>query len=362
MNAKRGLMRTMSSVIYEEERIDDEVIPLKYSITSYGADYTVDGLVKRISNGDIYVPPFQRRFVWSLKQGSRFIESLLLGLPVPGIFLSKEYDTQKHLVIDGQQRLRTLQNFYDGVWTPTQRVFALKGVQRQFEGVTYKTLKAEDRRRLDDSILHATIVKQDEPSDDNSSVYYIFERLNTGGTFLKPQEIRSCIYHGGFNDLLKELNQNEKWRAIYGKVDERMRDEELILRFFALYFNADKYAKPMKEFLNLYMGRNRDFRMQSKESLTQLFMNSIGAIHTALAKAAFKPEGRFVAAIFDSITVAVARRLEKGKISDYEELRKNYQDVLRNKEYIDASSTHTTDEDKVKTRIMIATKALADIK
>jgi hypothetical protein len=355
-------METMFSVKYEEERIDDEVIPLKYSITSYGADYTVDGLVKRISNGDIYVPPFQRRFVWSLKQGSRFIESLLLGLPVPGIFLAKEYNTQKHLVIDGQQRLRTLQNFYEGVWAPTQRVFALRGVQRQFEGVTYKTLKSEDRRRLDDSILHATIVRQDEPSDDNSSVYYIFERLNTGGTLLKPQEIRSCIYHGEFNDLIKQLNQDEKWRAIYGKVDERMRDEELILRFFALYFKADKYAKPMKEFLNKYMGGNRHFKMQSKETLNQLFINSIGTIYAALGKTAFKPEGRFVAAIFDSVTVAVAKRLEKGKISDYGELRKNYQALLNNKEYIDASSTHTTDEDKVKTRITLATKALADIK
>jgi hypothetical protein len=347
---------------YKIERIEDEVIPYKYSITSYGADYTVDGVVKRISNGDIYIPPFQRHFVWSLKQASRFIESLLLGLPVPGIFLSKEYDTGKHLVIDGQQRLRTLQYFYAGLWEPTKKEFALKGVQPQFDKVTYKTLKLEDRRRLDDSILHATIVKQDEPSDDNSSVYYIFERLNTGGTLLTPQEIRSCIYHGEFNDMLRELNKQQSWRAIYGKRDERMRDEELILRFFALYFNSDKYAKPMKEFLNLYMGKNRHLKSDTSEELTQIFENSVEAVYAALGKSAFKPQGRFVAAVFDSVMIGVARRLSKGPISDYRGLKMKYQVLLRSDEYINAASTHTTDEDNLRKRMTLATETFAGLR
>lgn len=76
----------------------DEIMPFQYSITSYGADYPVDGLVKRMEQGDIYVPAFQRHFVWPLKTSSRFIESLLLGLPVPGIFLSRDEDTKKLLV------------------------------------------------------------------------------------------------------------------------------------------------------------------------------------------------------------------------------------------------------------------------
>jgi len=187
---------------------DVEYIPYQYSITSYGADYTIDGLVRRIQKGDIIVPRFQRSFVWSYLQASRFIESLLLGLPVPGIFFSKEYGSEKLLVIDGQQRLRTLQFFYEGQFKPTGQVFELKGVQPEFEKKTYETLAVEDRRRLDDSVMHATIVKQDKPEEDNSSIYYIFERLNTGGTLLMPQEIRSSIFQGELNDLLKELNQN----------------------------------------------------------------------------------------------------------------------------------------------------------
>ena len=161
----------------EDEKEESlEEVPYQYKITSYGADYPVDGLVKRISDGDIIIPSFQRGYVWSATEASRFVESLLLGLPVPGIFLSKEQDTQQLLVIDGQQRLRTLQYFYDGVFEPTRRRFAITLQDSIFNGATYKTLSADDRRNLDNSIIHATIVKQDEPSDDQSGIYKIFER------------------------------------------------------------------------------------------------------------------------------------------------------------------------------------------
>ena len=89
----------------------DEIIPFQYSITAYGADYPIDGLVKRISDGSIFLPPFQREYIWDRKRASRFVESLLLGLPVPGIFLSREEETNRLLVIDGHQRLRTLEYF-----------------------------------------------------------------------------------------------------------------------------------------------------------------------------------------------------------------------------------------------------------
>ena len=105
-----------------EEEDAQEVAPLRFAISSYGADYTVDGLVKRIREGSVYIPPFQRGFVWDIKDASRFIESLLLGLPVPSIFLAKEPDTGKLLVVDGQQRLLSLRNFYDGIWEPTRSV------------------------------------------------------------------------------------------------------------------------------------------------------------------------------------------------------------------------------------------------
>lgn len=102
-NMYTGISKT-SQVMDRSEREDEGISNAKYLINSYGADYTIDSLVQRINRGDIYVPSFQRSFVWSINQASKFIESLLLGLPVPGIFLSKDVD-RKLVVIDGQQRL-----------------------------------------------------------------------------------------------------------------------------------------------------------------------------------------------------------------------------------------------------------------
>ncbi|MCG8349494.1 MAG: DUF262 domain-containing protein, partial [Chloroflexales bacterium] len=185
----------------EDPRDDDQPIPFRYSISSYGADYDVDGLVRRLKRGDVVVPDFQRQYVWTLTRASRFIESLLLGLPVPGIFLAVDPDTQQLLVIDGQQRLRSLEYFYEGIFR-NEREFTLKGVQPEFEGKTYETLSPEDRRRLDNSIIHATVIKQEDPKEeDSSSIYYIFERLNTGGMSLQPQEIRASIFQGLFYRL-----------------------------------------------------------------------------------------------------------------------------------------------------------------
>ncbi len=181
---------------------DDDIIPSKFSIAVSRSDFDVAGLVRRMRDGDIYIPDFQGSYVWKIKQASRFIESLLLGLPVPGIFLAKEPDN-RHIVIDGQQRLRSLRYFCDGKFLEGRPAFALLGVHKEFEGKTYESLNAKDRRKLDDSVLSATVV---DLHGDQSIIYYIFERLNTGGTLLKPQEIRDCIYHGELNELLQKLN------------------------------------------------------------------------------------------------------------------------------------------------------------
>jgi uncharacterized protein with ParB-like and HNH nuclease domain len=339
----------------------EETLPFKYSITSYGADYPVDGLVRRIKDGSIHIPPFQRGFVWKLKQASRFVESLLLGLPVPGIFLSRDEDTQKLLVIDGQQRLRTLQYFYDGIFHDTGREFALKDVQSQYKGATYKLLSEEDRRKLDDSIIHATIVRQDEPSEDNSSIFNIFERLNTGGELLHPQEVRAAMYDGEFNALIKELNNNESWRALFGAVSKRMRDRELILRFLALYYRGEQYEKPIKGFLNKYMAGNKHLRREPADEIRRVFGDTVETVRRYLGDDAFKPRKAFIAALFDAVMVGVARRLDKGEVQDGEALRRQYDKLMKSKRFIKATTSHTSDEDNLKSRIKLATEAFADV-
>ena len=343
-----------------DDQNEDEELASNYSITSYGADYPVDSLVKRLDNGDIVVPSFQRQYVWELSQASRFIESLLLGLPVPGIFLSKEPETQKLLVIDGQQRLKSLQNFYGGRFK--DKKFALRNVQKKFEGQTYKELSEEDKRILADSILHATIVRQDEPEDGQSSIYRIFERLNTGGTQLQPQEIRASIYRGKFNDLLNELAQETAWEKVYALSSKRLKDQELILRFFALFYRHSKYERPLKGFLNDYMAQNKNLELNSEKELRKLFKSSIDFIRDALGNKAFRRNGVLVVAIFDSMMVGIATRIEaKGKIKNFKEFRQRYEELLRDKEYEKNTKGPTADRQIVEKRINLAIKKFKDL-
>jgi hypothetical protein len=341
---------------------ESEVAPLGYVISSYGADYTVDGLVKRIREGSVYVPEFQRGFVWDVKDASRFVESLLLGLPVPSIFLSKEADTGKLLVVDGQQRLLSLRYFYDGIWEPTKREFSLHGVDKTYEGKTYKALRDEDRRRLDDAILHVTVFKQDEPSEDQSGIYQVFERLNSGGKKLTPQEIRSAVHHsGGMRALLYDLNKDAEWRSIYGPEDGRMRDQELILRFLAFYYDADHYKSPLVNFLNEFMGRYKKLDNVHATEMRSAFSDTIHLIHEAIGTSAFRPVRALNAAVFDSVMVGLARRLRKSKPTDLSGLKAKYDELLQNQQFLDACGRGTAGEERVKTRIGLATQAFAGI-
>jgi hypothetical protein len=358
---QRELLRQGELEIDQVLEESDEAVPVKYSITSYGADYPVDGLVNRVTAGDIIVPKFQRGYVWSLREASRFIESLLLGLPVPSIFLSKEAASQRLLVIDGQQRLLTLRYFYDGIWPLTRKEFALKGIAGKFEGQTYKSLPAEDRRRLADSIIHAIVIKQNEPSDDESSIYHVFERLNTSGVSLTAQEIRAAIYHGPFSDLLRELNLVRAWRAIYGPTNKLMRDQELILRFLALHFDASEYSRPMKAFLNTFMGRNRMLQRLSKNDITSAFVPTIEVIHGAIGHRAFRLARVLNAAVFDAVMVGVARRLTSGRLSEPETLKQRYLDLLKSPDFLAVAERATADEESVSRRLKLATTSFANV-
>ncbi len=345
----------------------NDVVPFRYSITSYGADYPIDALVKRINDGDVFIPHFQRAYVWDPRRASKFVESLLLGLPVPGIFLSREAETGKLLVIDGQQRLRTLQFFYRGYFQSEGQPFALAGVQAELEGMTYANLAPPDRRRLDDSILHATVVRQDVPTDDNSSVYHIFARLNTGGLQLTAQEIRACLYHGPFNELLRELNGDPAWRSVFGAENKRLRDQELILRFFAFYYSAQDYGREpngtsLRGFLNDYMARNRRLRLQSEEELRRAFLPTINLVWAAVAGEAFRRKRTLNAAVFDAVMVGLARRLEKGGVADVARVASAYRNLVDDEDFVDATETGTNALPSVQVRLDKAVTAFAALR
>ena len=196
--------------VSEQEDEDESSGYLSYQINTFPADFTLEVLYQKWRNGDFEVPTFQRGYVWKQAQASKLIESFLLGLPVPPIFLFTSKESSKQLVVDGQQRMRTVFYFFDGFFGETEgekkTVFRLKGLNERspFAEKAFTDLSERDQRRLKDCVLRSFIIQQLDPEDD-TSVYHVFERLNTGGTALSNQEVRNCVYRGQFTELFVDF-------------------------------------------------------------------------------------------------------------------------------------------------------------
>jgi len=338
----------------------EEATSASFSITSYGADYPVDTLVRRMGAGSFFIPQFQRNFVWSQKHASRFIESLLLGLPVPGIFLYKESESGRHLVVDGQQRLRTLQFFYRGLFL--EKSFRLTGVRKEWEGCTYKDLQTNERLKLDDSIVHATVFQQDEPKDTLKSLYFVFERINSGGIRLSPQEIRNCISESPILECVRELNDDENWRYVFGvKKNRRLKDQELVLRALAMIHDRANYTSPMRDFLNAFAtDESNKITPAILIELKDLFRMSISIVKNSLGKQAFRPTRALNAAVFEAVMVGVAERVRSGgENPDLKKVAEAHQYLLTDNEFMKASSSATATDESVKTRQRLAITTFA---
>ena len=203
------------------------------------------------------------------------------------------------------------------------------------------------------------MIRQDKPDDEATSQYFVFERLNTGGVALSPQEIRAAIYGGKFNELLHELNSDSAWRTLYGKnqKDKRKRDEELILRFLALYFDDAVYARPMKGFLNKFMKENRGLQKYTRDQITPLFTGTVNCILDKLGNEAFKPSKTLNAALLDSLMIGIARRLDSNPIQS--DISREFTSLKQNLEFFELISDTTSAPERVRRRIELATEAFA---
>ena len=338
------------------EEIDSETedafatVPI-YKISSYPTDPPLETLYSRWQRGEVEIPKFQRGWVWKHSQASQLVESFLLGLPVPAIFLYRDKLSQRDIVIDGQQRLRTVWGFFEGE-LPDVPDFYLRDVQPRWEGRRYADLSEGERKDFRDAVLRAVVIEQTDPND-NSSMYHVFERLNTGGTHLNPQEVRNSAAHGPFNDLMLELNEFDEWRKIFGREarDPRMRDVELVVRFCALRDASVTYSKPMKTFLNDYMKRHQFEK--SKEPTKGIFESTIRRVLDSLGPTPFPITRGINAAVYDSAMLAFsgANQIPSDTVSRWKKL-------LQNTSYSEAIKSATTDEKTVERRIAIASEIL----
>lgn len=243
----------------QEEDIAESGIKSISEMAISGTDWTTETIVRQMEKKNIVLnPEFQRRDAWDNKKKSRFIESLLLGFPIPQIILAETKDKgRRFIVIDGKQRLLSLQQFIQND-TNSGSSLKLSGleVRKDLNGKTYRQMIEDGYESDIDSLSNQpirTVVLKNWPSVE--MLYLIFLRLNTGSVKLSPQELRQALYPGEFINFANEYSANSKaikqiLNLKENKPDFRMRDVEVFIRYMAFQFFANKYNGSMQSFLD----------------------------------------------------------------------------------------------------------------
>ena len=290
---------------FDQERSKDEISePLKeYDISSTPNDFNINTIFDFIESGVVEIPGFQRNYVWDKRRASKLIESLIIGIPVPQIFLF-EAAKNKYYVIDGQQRLMTIYYFKKQRFPKKEmraklrRIFNEEGKipdnvlnddmyfsdfkldlsgtieenRSKLHNLKYSML-GDYKTSFDLRTIRNIFIKQNSPPKDDSSLFELFNRLNTGGVNLNPQEIRASVYPSKFYDMLNRANLDFRWRKLIGleEPDMHMKDIEIMLRGFSMLIDREKYKGSMARFLNSYSKKAQGYSEDEVSYLENLF-------------------------------------------------------------------------------------------
>ncbi|GBF81898.1 DUF262 domain-containing protein [Aphanothece sacrum] len=232
-------------------------------IVVYGTDWTTETILNQLNRKNINLNPrFQRRDAWTIKRKSRFIESLILGIPVPQIVLA-EKEKGKYLVLDGKQRLLTILQFYNKSESPNNN-FKLKELEflsnlnsLKLQDFENNPLYSQYLDALDNQTIRTTIIKNWQSEN---FLYKVFLRLNAESTPLSPQELRQALNPGKFTDYIDDQSIKSKGlKAIFTKQpDFRMRDNQLLLKYIAFQYFLPEYRGDLKNFVDKTSKRFND--------------------------------------------------------------------------------------------------------
>ena len=388
----------------EELEVEDYVadadadVPMgEYDITAVPSDFNVMTLKQLVDNGWVRIPGFQRHFVWDLARASKLIESLILGLPVPQLFLYAQ-DRDRNLLIDGQQRLMSIYYFKQQRFprrsrrTDLRRIFdekgkipeeiihddayfqdfklrlpePLPGKKSDLTGLKYSTL-GDYQARLDMRPIRCIIIKQNGSRDGDTStydtaMYEVFNRLNSGGINLRPQEIRASMYHSKFYDMLNHINAEQAWRGLLQSDDPdlHMKDVEVLLRGFAMLVDGDKYRPSMVKFLNQFSKKCENNKLEENDYLKSLFHSFLEATSDLPSKVFINKNNRFNIALYEAVFTATCKAAYCGKRGVESRISSDQVEQLRSDTAFNAASQQaTTQAENVQKRLTIASEILS---
>lgn len=333
---------------YEEAILS--IPPEKRILRTEQYDFSVATLVGMMDKGDLIIPEFQRRYVWSNGQASRLIESLIIQCPIPVIYLNQE-KSEIFSVIDGNQRLNSLKKYL-------KDEFPLSGLTSypELAGLKYSQLDIRFQRHISNRVLRCLVIlKETHPQ----VKFDVFERLNSGAVALTRQELRHGLYYGKLMKMAASTAKDLKLeRHFGGRKDKRMKAEELVIRYWAISQGISTYEKPLSSFISNYADANRNPSDDDLDSLSNNMKNTyeialqLFGVHCFT----FSKDGKskFNAAVFDAQMVACSKltdaQMRKLK-SIHDKIRVVYEKLQDDPEYKKSVTLATSDKAALKGRI-----------
>jgi Protein of unknown function DUF262 len=368
----------MSSILSDEGIRILQKKSRERTVRTQNIEYDISTLIKRIDDGVIKLDPdYQRNHRWSYEKSSKLIESLILNIPIPVIYISYDVDlddpteNERYSVIDGQQRLRAITGFLSDE-------YKIEGLEtlNEINGLDYNNMPDFLKRRL---AARTVRVLQIDSTIDEQIKYDIFERLNIGSVKLEPQELRNATIRGIANETLKELSYDENFSLLL-QIDQKLRfenkrvkkmeDRELVLRFIAFSMGIEDIDsrnltsilnERMKDINNLSTEEIETIRFQFKEVM-RIVKLEFG--DTAYAKLKFTSTGkqyasRFNVAVYDALSQAVLFYLKTGRTEYTLEQKKGYERLFLDREFNTSISEGTNLKSRIHFRIEAVKEALS---
>lgn len=315
----------------EQSEEDDSAQLPPTDIVAYNELRSCADIFRMYEMGQLIIPDFQRDVVWSNSAKTRFIDSLIKQLPIPSMCISLDHKTEERLIIDGLQRISSILDFLN-----TKKEFKLSvlgDIDVKISGKTNiqiyeKNIKLYER--VQNITIPITVIRCDKSKKNHMTyLFTIFHRLNTGGVKLTNQEIRNCIYHGKFNNLLKKLVKENHYQDIY-KVDAekiyRFAHEEMALRFIAFSETYEDYKGKLAHYLNDFMDSKKGISDKEMEDIEKEFIQ----IHKIIKEKITLPDNysNFSKAIHEALYVGIQRNFESCLNRSNEEMNVAFDNLL----------------------------------
>ncbi len=339
--------------MYSEEQTEVRVF-------TENKDLTLTNIRDMVDENDLITnPDYQREYIYSDAQASKLVESILIGIPIPVVYLCEEEDS-RYTVIDGQQRIMSFVRFL-------KNDYRLKGLEvlTSLNGMLYKDLEKSYQTRLKTSTLKAICLKKES----QHLKYEIFARLNRGSVSLKPQELRNCIYRGSLNNMLESLAKDKILKDLFHDDNVRKVYQERALRFFALR-DFQNYKSSILKTLNDFMQQNRYASDDKIEGFKSLYRGTVDIIKQVLGELAFCAYDRekktitkkFSGSVYDSIIIPFAIFNKHDLITHADEIRKQIENLkIHNQQYQEDTYAATGSRKRVIGRIMTVYNLISSI-